>query len=193
MNLVFATHNAHKLEEVQKLLPAEVHLQSLAALGHTTAIEETGATLSANAWIKADAIFSQYHTDCFADDTGLEVKALRGAPGVYSARYAGPQANAQANLQKLLRAMEGQSNREAQFRTVIALHFNGDRYTFEGVVKGQILEQPTGDGGFGYDPVFQPVGYRQSFAQLTLEEKNKISHRGLAMQKLAVFLLSQIR
>ena len=191
MKLVFATHNQNKLEEVQKLIPSSIQLYSLDDIGCTDEIAETGDTLLSNAWIKADFIYNQYKMDCFADDTGLEITALGGAPGVFSARYAGSPSNAVRNVQKLLHDLKGQPHREAQFRTVIALHLKGKQHTFEGIVKGKILDQPTGSGGFGYDPIFQPHGFDNSFAQMPMDTKNKISHRGIAIQKLVDFLKTQ--
>ena len=191
MKLVFATHNQNKLEEVQKLIPSSIQLYSLDDIGCTDEIAETGDTLLSNAWIKADFIYNQYKMDCFADDTGLEVTALGGAPGVFSARYAGSPSNAVRNVQKLLHHLKGQPHRGGQFRTVIALHLKGKQHTFEGIVKGKILDQPTGSGGFGYDPIFQPHGFDNSFAQMPMDTKNKISHRGIAIQKLVDFLKTQ--
>ncbi len=191
MKLVFATHNQNKLEEVQKLIPSSIQLYSLDDIGCTDEIAETGDTLLSNAWIKADFIYNQYKMDCFADDTGLEVTALGGAPGVFSARYAGSPSNAVRNVQKLLHNLKGQPHRGGQFRTVIALHLKGKQHTFEGIVKGKILDQPTGSGGFGYDPIFQPHGFDNSFAQMPMDTKNKISHRGIAIQKLVDFLKTQ--
>ena len=152
--------------------------------------QKTGNTLDENAWIKADTIFKTSGIACFADDTGLEVSALNGAPGVYSARYAGPEANALKNMEKLLQALESHTDRSAQFRTVIALHFNQQKFIFEGVVKGKIIRTPRGSGGFIYDPIFQPDGFETTFAEMDLDTKNKISHRGLAFQQLLDFLAS---
>lgn len=190
MEIIFATHNPNKLKEVQQLLPAHLHLKGLKEIGFTKDIPETGNTLNENAWIKADTIFNTSGIACFADDTGLEVSVLNGAPGVYSARYAGPEANALKNMEKLLQALESHTDRSAQFRTVIALHFNQQKFTFEGVVKGKIIRTPRGSGGFGYDPIFQPDGFETTFAEMDLDTKNKISHRGLAFQQLLHFLAS---
>lgn len=190
MEIIFATHNPNKLKEVQQLLPAQLHLKGLKEIGFTKDIPETGNTLNENAWIKADTIFNTSGITCFADDTGLEVSALNGAPGVYSARYAGPEANALKNMEKLLQALESHTDRSAQFRTVIALHFNQQKFTFEGVVKGKIIRTPRGSGGFGYDPIFQPDGFETTFAEMDLDTKNKISHRGLAFHQLLDFLAS---
>ena len=151
-------------------------------------IPETADTLEGNAKLKARYLYEKYGCDCFADDTGLEVEALDNAPGVYSARYAGEAKNADANMEKLLHELSGQTNRKAQFRTVIALILDGKEYLFEGVVTGQILEKKQGVEGFGYDPIFQPDGYDKSFAQLSMTEKNTISHRGRAVEKLTAFL-----
>lgn len=186
--IVFATHNPNKLSEIRPLLPPPIQLVSLDEIGCVEAIEETADTLEGNALIKAEYIWKYFRYDCFADDTGLEVEALQGAPGVYSARFAGPGAGAQANMEKLLDLMKGTPTRKARFRTVIALMLKGQPYFFEGIVEGHILQEPKGVGGFGYDPVFQPEGSTRSFAQMSLEEKNVISHRGRAVQKLCAFL-----
>ena len=186
--LVFATHNPGKLREVRRLLPGEIVLGSLEDIGCREPIAETGQTLQANALLKARYVFDTYGYDCFADDTGLEVDALDGAPGVYSARYAGASADAAANISKLLKAMEYEENRKARFRTVIALILGGTTHFFEGVVEGEILRKPQGADGFGYDPVFRPTGKKASFAELSLEDKNAISHRGIALKKLRAFL-----
>ncbi len=186
--IVFATHNLNKLAEIQLLIPGGLEVVSLDQIGCVEAIAETATTLEGNAQIKADYIWKYFRQDCFADDTGLEVEALDGAPGVYSARFAGPEGRADANMSKLLRLMEGKDSRKAKFRTVIALILEGNSYLFEGVVHGKILEEPRGDGGFGYDPIFQPDGSELSFAEMTLEEKNKMSHRARAIEKLCAFL-----
>lgn len=187
--LVFATNNAHKLEEVAAILGDQIELLSLKDIGCHADIPETADTLEGNALLKSSYIFDNYHLDCFADDTGLEVEALDGAPGVYSARYAGGEGHdAQANMLKLLRNMEGKENRKAQFRTAISLILDGKQYLFEGVIKGEIIKEKRGDAGFGYDPVFVPEGYDQTFAELGNDIKNKISHRALAVNKLCEFL-----
>lgn len=186
--IVFATHNLHKLAEIQPLMPAGLEVISLDQIGCVEAIAETATTLEGNAQIKADYIWKFFRYDCFADDTGLEVDALDGAPGVYSARFAGPECRAEANMAKLLTLMKGETSRTARFRTVIALILGGNLYNFEGIVEGEILQNPRGEEGFGYDPIFQPDGYELTFAEMTLEEKNKISHRGRAIQKLCAFL-----
>jgi len=189
--LVFATNNAHKLEEVKAILEPEYQIVSLKELGCFDDIPETEKTLDGNALLKARYIFDKYGVDCFADDTGLEVKALKGEPGVYSARYAGEANNAQENMKKLLKNMTGVESREACFRTVIALIESGEVRFFEGKIEGKIAEDPKGTAGFGYDPVFVPDGYQLSFAELGLEEKNKISHRALAVEKLTKYLKSK--
>lgn len=187
--LVFATNNAHKLEEVSAILGDKIELLSLKDIGCHTDIPETADTLEGNALLKSSYIFDNYHLDCFADDTGLEVEALDGAPGVYSARYAeGEGHDAQANMLKLLREMEGKENRKAQFRTAISLILDGKQYLFEGIIKGKIIREKRGDSGFGYDPIFVPEGYSQTFAELGNDIKNKISHRALAVNKLCDFL-----
>ncbi|MCB0473443.1 MAG: non-canonical purine NTP diphosphatase [Flavobacteriaceae bacterium] len=188
MELVFATHNQNKLAEVQRLLPASIRLLSLTDIGCFEDIPETAHTLEGNAQLKADFITQQYGYNCFADDTGLEVEALGGAPGVYSARYAGPGNNSKANIQKLLHALEDKESRKAQFRTVIVLNRYGNRHVFQGICRGSILYQPRGQMGFGYDPVFQPQGTNLSFAEMSMDAKGKISHRGKAMAKLTTFL-----
>lgn len=187
--LVFATNNAHKLEEVADILRNKVELLSLKEIGCDVDIPETADTLEGNALLKSSYIHTHYHMDCFGDDTGLEVEALNGAPGVYSARYAeGEGHDAEANMRKLLRKMEGVENRKAQFRTVISLILDEKEYLFEGVVKGEITKEKRGDTGFGYDPIFRPEGYEQTFAELGIEIKNRISHRALAVEKLCEFL-----
>lgn len=187
--LVFATNNAHKLDEISAILGEKVELLSLKDIHCDIDIPETSDTLEGNAMLKAEYIYEHYGLDCFADDTGLEVEALNGEPSVYSARYAGGEGhNAEANMQKLLQNMQGIQNRKAQFRTVICLITNGKKHLFEGVVKGEIIKEKRGDSGFGYDPIFMPQGYEQTFAELGNETKNKISHRALAVEKLCRFL-----
>ena len=189
--LVFATNNAHKLEEVAAILGDQVELLSLNDIGCQADIPETTETLEGNALLKSSYIYKNYHLDCFADDTGLEVEALNGAPGVYSARYAGGEGHdAQANMLKLLHELDGKENRKAQFRTAISLILDGKEYFFEGVIKGEIIKEKRGDSGFGYDPVFMPEGYDRTFAELGNDIKNQISHRALAVQKLCEFLQS---
>lgn len=190
MKLVFATNNLNKLAEVQKMLPNSIELLSLKDIDCFDDIEETATTLEGNAKIKANYITEKFGYNCFADDTGLEVEALNGEPGVYSARYAGEPANAENNMQKLLTELNHKTDRSAQFRTSICLNLDGKQFLFDGVCKGIILTSKQGEQGFGYDPIFQPEGYNKSFAEMTSEEKNKISHRGLAIQQLVVFLKS---
>lgn len=185
--IVFATNNAHKLAEVRALIP-NWEIVSLKDIGCVAAIPETANSLQGNAQLKADYITKNYGFDCFADDTGLEIEALNGAPGVYSARYAGEEANSEANLQKVLTHLKGKENKNAQFRTVIALNIATKTHIFEGVCKGKILTEKSGESGFGYDPIFQPMGFNKSFAKMTQTEKGKISHRGKAVRKLISFL-----
>lgn len=187
--LVFATNNAHKLDEISSILGEKVELLSLKDIHCHVDIPETADTLEGNAMLKAEYIYKNYGLDCFADDTGLEVEALNGAPGVYSARYAGGEVhNAEANMQKLLQNMQGVQNRKAQFRTAICLILDGKKHLFEGIVKGEIIKEKRGSSGFGYDPIFVPEGYTKTFAELGNETKNKISHRALAVEKLCRFL-----
>lgn len=188
MKLVFATHNEHKLKEVQQLLPKSFELLSLKDIQCFDEIHETGQTLEENAKIKADFVTQTYGLNSFSDDTGLLVDALDGSPGVYSARYAGEQKNAIDNMAKLLSELEGKENRSAHFKTVIYLNLEGESYTFEGTVEGSITHQELGSGGFGYDPIFKPEGFDQTFGELPAETKNAISHRGKAIQKLVTFL-----
>ncbi len=189
--LVFATNNLHKLQEVKPLLANKFNLLSLADIGFTEEIPEDFDTLELNASQKAWHIYNRFGIDCFADDTGLEVDALNGAPGVYSARYAGEQKNPQDNIVKLLAELNGVGNRKARFRTVISLVIGGNETLFEGVVEGVILTEKHGEAGFGYDPIFMPDGYNVSFAQMELDAKNAISHRGRAVSKLVSFLNSK--
>lgn len=187
--LVFATNNAHKLEEVAAILKDKVDLLSLNDINCDTDIPETADTLEGNALLKSSYIHKNYGLNCFGDDTGLEVEALNGAPGVYSARYAeGEGHDAEANMQKLLHNMEGKENRKAQFRTAISLILDDKEYLFEGIVKGEIIREKRGTTGFGYDPIFVPEGYEQTFAEMGIELKNRISHRALAVNKLCEFL-----
>ncbi len=188
MKIVFATHNQHKLREVQSLLPLTIELLSLTDIGCTEEILETATTLEGNAKIKANYITNTYGYACFADDTGLEVAVLDGEPGVYSARYAGDHADAEANMSKLLLNLVGKSDRSAQFKTVVVLNLNGRQHVFEGVCKGEILSTRQGTQGFGYDPIFKPHGFDTSFAQMSMEEKGRISHRGKAIALLVEFL-----
>ena len=188
MKLVFATHNQNKFEEIKKLVPEFIELISLDELGCHEEIAETGDTLEENAQIKADYVTSTYGLPCFSDDTGLLVDALNGAPGVYSARYAGEKKNAEANMDKLLKELQSVENRSARFETVIALNLNSKSHLFKGVVYGFITQVKRGSKGFGYDPIFRPEGYQETFAELSMEEKNKISHRARAMAQLIDFL-----
>ncbi len=191
MKLVFATNNKNKLHEVQLLLPKSIQVLSLKDINCTEDIAETGTTLQENAHIKADYITKKYQVDCFADDTGLEVLALDGEPGVYSARYAGNENDSVKNMEKLLHNLKDKADRSAQFRTVIALNIRGVKHEFEGVCKGKIANKFTGDKGFGYDPIFIPDGYEKSFAEMTTKEKSAISHRGKAIASLVKFLENQ--
>jgi XTP/dITP diphosphohydrolase len=188
IQIVFASNNSNKIEEIQQLLPADIQILSLEAIGCYEEIPETAATIEGNAILKADYVTSKYGYDCFADDTGLEVEALQGEPGVYSARYAGEKRDADDNMNKVLDGLQNATNRKAQFKTVIALNRNGTQHLFTGIAAGAILTEKRGDKGFGYDPIFQPSGYEESFAQLPFEIKNKISHRALATQQLLSFL-----
>ena len=188
MKLCMATNNAHKIEEIRPLVPGTVGLVSLAEVGCREELPETGDTLEFNSRQKAQYVWDHYGVSCFADDTGLEVEALRGEPGVYSARYAGPGRDARANMELLLRKLEGEENRRAQFRTTITLILDGEAYQYEGVVRGAILGAARGTGGFGYDPLFVPDGYAQTFAEMDLAEKNRISHRARAVESLIRFL-----
>lgn len=187
MKIVFATNNLNKLEEVQDLLPF-FNVKGLKDIGCFEEIAETGTTLKENAIIKAAYVKEKFGLNCISDDTGLEVEALDGAPGVYSARYAGEPANTEKNIEKLLQTLEGKSNRKAQFKTVIALELDNEQFIFEGVCKGTIIDHRVGTKGFGYDPIFKPNNSNKTFAEMTLEEKGKISHRGIAIQKLVNFL-----
>lgn len=187
-DLVFATNNPHKIAEIKLLLPNHLNILSLDEIGFNEDIPETEPTLEGNALLKAKSIFSRYHMDCFADDTGLEVMALDGKPGVHSARYAGLPADPVANTAKLLNALLNNTNRKARFRTVISLIFNSNIYSFEGTINGNISLYPRGTFGFGYDPVFIPDGYDCTFAEMSLTEKNRISHRSIAIMKLVHFL-----
>jgi len=188
MKIVFATNNPNKLKEIQALMPTGIEILSLKEIGCTEDIPETGDTLEANAFQKAHYLKEHYGYDCFADDTGLEVDTLEGAPGVYSARYAGPERSAEANMAKILSELKGNNNRKAQFRTAIALILNGEEHLFEGKVEGHISEAKQGKEGFGYDPIFIPENETRSFAQMSMEEKGAISHRGRAVRKLVEHL-----
>ena len=188
MKIVFATNNKHKLEEIRRMLAGKHEIVSLADIGCHDEIPEEQDTLEGNAFQKARYIKEHYGYDCFADDTGLEIEALGGRPGVYSARYAGEDKDSEANMQKVLTEMQGCDNRRARFRTAIALVFRGEEHLFEGEVRGEILRERHGEGGFGYDPIFRPEGFSVSFAEMSLDDKNRISHRGEAVRRLAAFL-----
>ncbi len=188
--LVFATNNRHKLDEVSAKVGNQFKLLTLADIGCTADIKETGTTFHENASIKSRYIFEHYRLDCFGDDSGLEIAALNGQPGVYSARYAGTHGNHTANLIKVLHNMRGILNRKARFRTVISLIWQGREHFFEGAVEGSIRNEASGTGGFGYDPIFQPDGFDITFAEMSMEDKNSISHRAKALDKLIGFLNS---
>ena len=188
MKLVFATHNPHKFKEISRLMPQQYKLLSLDDIGCKEDIPETGATLEANALIKANYVFEQYGYPCFADDTGLLIDALNGEPGVLSARYAGDQKDSRDNIEKVLTKLKGHQNRKARFETVIALKLNTNTKIFKGEVKGVILSEIKGTEGFGYDHIFQPEAYQSTFAEMTLELKNKISHRARALKQLTDYL-----
>ncbi|MEG2102076.1 non-canonical purine NTP diphosphatase [Flavobacterium sp. FlaQc-28] len=188
MKLVFASNNVNKIREIQSILNGSIQLLSLEDIGCHEEIPETADTIEGNAILKANYVTEKYGYDCFADDTGLEVKALNGEPGVYSARYAGEQKNADDNMNKLLDALKNEDDRSAQFKTVIALNLNGAQHLFTGLAKGTITLNKTGNHGFGYDPIFQPVNYNETFAELSAEVKNKISHRAKATEQLIDFL-----
>lgn len=187
-SFVFATNNKHKLEEIAHAVGDQFKIISLDELGCYEDIPETAPTLAGNALQKARYIFDKFKVDCFADDTGLEIEALDGRPGVYSARYAGEEKNSEANMNKVIKELENSANRNAQFKTVVALIINGEEHLFEGVVEGSIIDDKRGAAGFGYDPIFIPNGYSTTFAEMNLDEKNKISHRARATVKLVEFL-----
>ncbi|QZE13882.1 non-canonical purine NTP diphosphatase [Halosquirtibacter laminarini] len=188
MKIIFATHNPNKLREIQQMVGASYVVLGLEDIQCHDEIEETETTLEGNALIKSNYIHENFHVNCFSDDTGLEVEALDGAPGVYSARYAGPDCNAEDNMDKLLKNLGSIENRKAQFRTVISLILEDQKYLFEGVVKGTITKERSGSDGFGYDPIFMPEGYNKTFSEMSSDEKNLISHRGVAVRKLIAFL-----
>lgn len=190
--LIFATNNKYKLTEIQSIVGSDFIIRSLEDIGCTEDIAETASTLEGNALLKAEYVYSKYGINCFADDTGLEVEALDGRPGVFSARYATTGHDFEANIDKVLSELQGVSNRKARFRTVIALHLDGSVSYFEGIVNGEIIRARTGIEGFGYDPVFVPDGYELTFAEMPLSEKNKISHRARAVSKLVEYLKSVI-
>jgi XTP/dITP diphosphohydrolase len=188
MKIVFASNNKNKIIELQSMLPKSVTILSLESIGCHEEIPETAPTIEGNAILKANYVTQKYGYDCFADDTGLEVLALDGAPGVYSARYAGEQRNPDDNMNLLLKNLADKETRAAQFKTVIALNLNGEQHLFTGIAKGEITLEKIGNQGFGYDPIFQPEGYTETFAQLPLELKNEISHRGKATKQLLMHL-----
>jgi len=188
MNLVFASNNKNKIAEIQSMLPESIKILSLEDINCFEDIPETADTIEGNAILKADYVTQKYGYDCFADDTGLEVDALNGEPGVYSARYAGEQKNADDNMNKLLEALKNKKNRSAQFKTVITLNLKGKQYLFTGIAKGEITFTKTGTNGFGYDPIFKPENFNETFAELPLATKNTIGHRGKAVKQLIDFL-----
>ncbi len=188
MKLIFATQNQNKVNELKQLMPDFIELLSLKDIDCDDDIPETAPTLEGNAILKAHFVFENYNVNCFADDTGLEIEALNNEPGVFSARYAGPQKEAIDNMNLVLEKLENKTNRKARFRTVICLIINGKQYLFEGIVKGEITLNKSGGKGFGYDPIFKPDGFNKTFAEMTIAEKNEISHRGIAVKKLIEFL-----
>lgn len=187
MQLVFASNNKNKIKEIQQILPQSITILSLEDIGCHEEIPETSTTIEGNAILKANYVTEKYGYDCFADDTGLEVEALNGEPGVYSARYAGEQRSSEDNLNKLLNVLTGENNRKAHFKTVIALNSKGKQHLFTGIAAGKITFHKSGKDGFGYDPIFQPNGYQQTFAEMESALKNKISHRAIATQQLISF------
>lgn len=193
MNLLFVTHNAHKAREIQSIVPDQIRIQTLGDVGITTEIPETGLTLEANAHMKMKFVADLLNVCCFADDTGLEIEALNGQPGVFSARYAGEQRSSTDNMAKVLNNLKQHSNRKARFRTVISLSWKGETYQFEGSVDGEIVTDEMGTEGFGYDPIFKPIGSTLTFAQMSLEQKNQWSHRARAMEKLIDFLFLEMK
>jgi XTP/dITP diphosphohydrolase len=188
MKLVFASNNKNKIQEIQQLVPNSIQILSLEEIGCTEDIPETADTIERNAILKANYVTEKYGYNCFADDTGLEVETLNGAPGVYSARYAGEQKDANDNMDKLLLELKDKTNRKANFKTVIALNLNGEQNLFTGIINGKIIEEKIGTNGFGYDPIFVADGFNKTFAELTMEEKSTISHRGIAVKQLLTFL-----
>ena len=191
MKIVFATNNPNKILEIQSMLPKNIEIISLESIGCHEDIPETANTIEGNAIQKANYVLEKYGYDCFADDTGLEVEILNNEPGVFSARYAGKQRNADDNMNKLLSQLENKSDRKAQFKTIICLNLKGKQHLFTGIAKGEITIQKIGKGGFGYDPIFRPEGFDQTFAEISLEIKNQISHRGKATKELIDFLNKQ--
>lgn len=188
MKLVFASNNKNKIAEIQQQVGSQFQIVSLEDIGCLVDIPETAETIEGNAVLKANFVTENYGLPCFADDTGLEIEALNNEPGVYSARYAGEQKNADDNMNLVLQKLANQTNRNAQFKTIIALNINNQQYLFEGIVKGNMTTKKSGNQGFGYDPIFQPEGFTTTFAEMTMEQKTVISHRGIAVQKLIDFL-----
>ncbi|RXR19205.1 non-canonical purine NTP diphosphatase [Flavobacterium amnicola] len=188
MQLVFASNNQNKIKEIQQLVPSTIQILSLKDIGCTVDIPETANTIEGNAMLKANYVTEQYGYPCFADDSGLEIDILNGEPGVYSARYAGPQRNDDDNMNKVLEKLKNQSNRKANFKTVIALNLNGTQQLFTGIINGTLIEEKKGTNGFGYDPIFVADGFTQTFAELSMEEKSAISHRAKAVKQLIEFL-----
>jgi XTP/dITP diphosphohydrolase len=189
--IVFATSNPHKVSEVNQLLAGHFEIKSLSDIGCHEEIPETSPTIPGNALQKARYVYEKYKLNCFSEDTGLEIEALDGEPGVYSARYAGPERDSQANMALVLQKLAGKENRNARFRTVVALIIDGQEYLFEGIAEGTIIKDKRGDKGFGYDPIFQPVGQQETFAEMDAATKNEISHRGKAIRKLTEFLMQR--
>lgn len=192
MKILFATNNEHKLRELQQILGNKFELWGLEDINCFEEIPETSPTIEENSMEKAEYVYNKFNTDCFADDTGLEIEALDGRPGVYSARYAGDKRNMDKNIEKVLSELQNDKNRNARFKTVVSLILNGDKHQFEGIVNGKIINDKRGFSGFGYDPVFVPNGYNITFAEMDAELKNKISHRGIAVQKLVKFLTEKL-
>ena len=188
LQLVFASNNNNKIKEIQQLVPTDIQILSLKDIGCEADIPETADTIEGNAILKANYVTEHYGYPCFADDSGLEIDALNGAPGVYSARYAGSQRNDNDNMNKVLEKLQNETNRKANFKTVIALNMNGEQHLFTGIINGEIIHEKRGTNGFGYDPVFVADGYQKTFAELTMEEKSTISHRGKAVKQLVSFL-----
>lgn len=190
MKLVFASNNANKIKEIQQLIPSSIEVVSLQDIGCTEEIPETADTIEGNAILKANYVTEKYGFNCFADDSGLEVKALNGAPGVYSARYAGEPKNDDNNMNKLILALKNEPNKKANFKTVICLNVDGKQHLFNGIINGKIIDTKIGENGFGYDPIFIADGFTKTFAELTMPEKASISHRGIAVKQLVNFLNS---
>jgi XTP/dITP diphosphohydrolase len=192
MKLVFASNNANKIKEIQQLIPASIEIVSLQDIGCTEDIPETADTIEGNAILKANYVTQKYGLNCFADDSGLEVEALNGAPGVYSARYAGEPKNDENNMDKLILALKNEVNKKANFKTVICLNINGEQLLFTGIINGTITDTKTGENGFGYDPIFIADGLTKTFAELTMQEKSTISHRGIAVKQLVALLNTMV-